>query len=116
MRDWLVCFDLGGVLVRINSTWRAAADHAGVEPRCEADRLAALGGFEAFEAFQAGELEEDAYLEALRAHLGLAHASEALRVHESILAEAYPETEPLVARLHALGVRTACLSNTNSIH
>lgn len=116
MRDWLVCFDLGGVLVRINSTWAAAARHAGVQPACEAERLAELGGFAAFEAFQAGALDEDAYLEALRDHLELRDADHALQVHESILDVAYPETETLVSQLHASGVQTACLSNTNSIH
>lgn len=116
MLDWLVCFDLGGVLVRINSTWHAAARAARVEPRCRAERLAELGGFPAFEAFQAGDLGETDYLEALRGHLGLDSASDALHVHQSILDTAYPDTEPLVARLHASGIGTACLSNTNSIH
>ena len=111
-----VCFDLGGVLVRIRGTWRLAAAKAGVEPQCPSGRLEELGGFAAFEAFQGGELTLETYLPSLAAHLGLKGVEEARRVHHAILAEPYPGTEELIAELHAHDVRTLCLSNTNAPH
>lgn len=116
MSPTLVCFDLGGVLVRINPTWGGAATHAGIATRCNPSALEALGGFEAFEAFQAGALDAHAFLAALAGHLGLEDVAQAEAVHQAILVEAYPGTAELVADLHRAGTATACLSNTNGLH
>lgn len=102
--------------MRINPTWGEAASHAGITPRCDPSALDALGGFSAFEAFQAGEFEAGLFLDALAAHLGLSGPAEAEAVHQAILVEAYPGTAELVDELHRAGIATACLSNTNALH
>ena len=103
-------------MVRIHPTWGEAAEHAGVATRCRPEALDELGGFPAFEAFQAGDLHAAPFLAALAAHLGLASRADAEAVHHAILDEAYPGTEALVQELHAAGIATGCLSNTNALH
>ena len=109
-----VCFDLGGVLVRICSNWPqalAACDinGAGID-------FASFDDRPEFTLFQAGQLSESDYLTFLSTHLEGLGLSEALRVHNAILIEPYPDTLPLVQELETRGIITGCLSNTNSIH
>jgi HAD superfamily hydrolase (TIGR01509 family) len=108
----VVCFDLGGVLVRITLDLVQAAERAGVGP------VGAQGSFLDFGPFidfQAGRVSEDAYLVALAAHLGVS-SDEALRTHNHILVEPYAATHDLVDELANQGILCACLSNTNAPH
>lgn len=108
----VVCFDLGGVLVRITTDMADAARRAGV----------AVGGspgsfldFPPFIDFQAGRLSEAAYLGELSAWLGV-DSAQALAAHNHILVEPYPGTLELIDALEADGVLCGCLSNTNAPH
>lgn len=117
----LVCFDLGGVVVRICRSWEEACVRAGVEvrdmemfraPEAAARRRALT------RAHQTGAMEDEAYFAAIaEASGGLYDAREVRLVHRAWLIEDYPGVEPLIAGLRdAPGVRTACLSNTNAAH
>lgn len=109
-----VCFDLGGVLVRICSNWRHAATVAGVD--CPATDTSGFDDRPEFWGFQNGDLAEASYLEFLAGHLETQDMHQARFVHNAILLEPYPGTEELVFELKNRGVPTGCVSNTNSIH
>lgn len=108
----VVCFDLGGVLVRITLDFVQAAERAGV------GAIASRGSFLEFGPFidfQAGRVDEPTYLEALGAHLGCS-AEDALSTHNHILVEPYAGTHDLIVELAGQGILCACLSNTNAPH
>lgn len=109
-----VCFDLGGVLVRICSNWRHAATVAGAN--CPATDTTGFDDRPEFWSFQNGDLPETQYLEFLTNHLKASDSDQARVVHNAILLEPYPGTKELVFELKARGVPTGCVSNTNSIH
>jgi HAD superfamily hydrolase (TIGR01509 family) len=113
-----VMFDLGGVLVRIRREWTAQCAAVGVvptlrslEPKMRAERSTALDAWqrgdqtlEACSAIWASSLEPDAPVSIGRALL------------ESIVEAPYQGTVELIDDLHALGVVSGCLSNTNGLH
>jgi len=117
----VVCFDLGGVLVRICRTWVEACGYADLEVR-EAEWLASSAWRSerkhVVDRYQRGEITCEAYYEALSGAVqGLYSAPEIERVHAAWTREQYPGVEALIDDLHARpGVRTACLSNTNHAH
>jgi HAD superfamily hydrolase (TIGR01509 family) len=112
----LIVFDLGGVMVRVTYEWRLAIDTAGVRAERPENLDRKLGECPLFDTFQAGKIELQPYLDALAEFHGLSSQSDALRVHQSILVHPFPGTLELVSDLHAAGVRTAILSNTNAPH
>jgi FMN phosphatase YigB (HAD superfamily) len=112
----VACFDLGGVLVEINHRWKGALLDAGMprELACRFD--VALTEFDAFNAYQKGELDWGRYVEQL-AHLFDGMDTErAGRVHGCILRSAYPGIPVLLDQVRAAGIKTGCLSNTNAPH
>ncbi|MFG0293127.1 MAG: HAD-IA family hydrolase [Phycisphaerales bacterium JB050] len=117
----VVCFDLGGVVVRIARSWAEACAAAGVEDRSgesfhAPDLLS--GRRELSDAYQIGDLACEAYFERVAEQsAGLYTAEEIERVHRAWVFEPYPGVEELVERLNAIdGLITACLSNTNHSH
>lgn len=112
----LVCFDVGGVLIRITQLWHEAAAYAGVAIRPDFDPSLLLTDAPTFDPYQTGELDDDAYLASLAEYLGAGSAEEALAVHNHILIEPYPGIEALILELNQAGLATACLSNTNEPH
>lgn len=109
----VVCFDLGGVLVRITLDMARAAADAGIE--ITHPNPGSFLDFDPFIEFQAGRLDSDGYLAELAGWLGCA-LSDSLTVHNHILIDSYPGTHELVCRVGQLGMLTACLSNTNEPH
>lgn len=107
-----VCFDLGGVLVRINRNWEDALYEAGIRNGVVGE----LTAFPLLEQFQIQAISEDEYLEALQQFLRVEDAAQALTVHNLILRDPYPGTLELIEELHDQGVITGCLSNTNAPH
>jgi putative hydrolase of the HAD superfamily len=114
----IVCFDLGGVLVRICHDWDDACRAAGVDlrtvpssPGIDArlrDLLARLG---------TGEISLDEWAEGTsQSGGGTYNPAELIRVHHAITREERPGALALVDELHRAGVVTACLSNTNESH
>lgn len=109
----LVLFDIGGVLVRIRHTWNEVLAAIGAESTlaeqwCHHD-------YKPLADYQAGSLDEAAYLAILARDLSLS-PDMARAAHEAILDRDYDGAHDLVRRLRATGVKTACLSNTNALH
>lgn len=111
----MVCFDLGGVLARINRTWQAAARTSGVATALADEPEIALAELECFDQFQVGKIGLAAYLHDLADVLQVGE-DEALLVHNSILVRPYADTKELVTSIRAAGHWTSCLSNTNAPH
>ena len=114
----LVCFDLGGVVIRICRSWNEACAAAGMPVRDptlwqrtgEARR-------QLFEEFQTGRIDGMTF--AARASeqvAGLYSPAEILGVHNAWLLEEYPNIGDLIDRVHEAGLDTAALSNTNHEH
>lgn len=117
----VVCFDLGGVLVRICQTWAQACARANL-PAPDAEWLATDAWLEARRAagarYQSGQLDCAAYFSELaRVSRGAFSAAQLERIHWAWTLEHYPGALELVRALNAQpGVVTACLSNTNHAH
>lgn len=117
----VVCFDLGGVVVRICRDWDEACRRARVdvrepdrfhEPALKAARRELVG------AYQIGRVACDAFFAGVADRTGGLYTQREVRaVHDAWLVETYPGAAELVARLNAApALATACLSNTNAAH
>lgn len=109
----VVCFDLGGVLVRISPTWNEAARQCGVQ--ISLDESAPLSAFDGIDKLQEGFLSDKQYFSALGKFLGVT-SEEACLVHDNILVEPYEGSLEVVNSLIEAGVSVGCLSNTNDRH
>lgn len=111
----LVCFDLGGVLVRIVRNWVEACDRAGV--RLGAGDPSAWRRHEALlRRYETGELDEAGYRRELPACLPGVSLDDVDRGFDAWLLGMYPGAAELIDELKSRGLRTACLSNTNERH
>ena len=117
-RDRVVCFDLGGVIVRICRTFEEGLAAAGVPARHEGPDWLDAAAFRAAEAaYQTGELDDAAYYAAASAATGRRYdISEIRRVHHHWIRGPYPGVRELLVELAASGMVTAALSNTNAAH
>lgn len=117
----VICFDIGGVLVRICRSWAEACEKAGV-PLHAREWLAGEPAIAArslvMRAYQNGELSTDAYYEAMLGALERHYTLEEIsKIHDAWLLDEYVGVVELVGELSQLpGVTTACLSNTNERH
>jgi putative hydrolase of the HAD superfamily len=114
----IVCFDLGGVLIRICDTWDEARRAAGLAARGEPfeppveERRRALTAL-----LDIGRISVDEWATGVSAALGGAYTPDELkRAHDAISQEEHAGALALVEALHEAGVATACLSNTNHAH
>ena len=112
-----VCFDLGGVFIRICRSWNEGCERVGLPVRgdWEAETDAALHAL--VHEHQTGVLDGPAWASRLSDHLaGLYTAEEILAVHHGWMYGEYADLLAVVDRLHAADVTTAALSNTNAEH
>jgi FMN phosphatase YigB (HAD superfamily) len=115
----LVCFDVGGVLVRHCRSWQEGCAAAGLPVRAGTDSPQASAVRRGITArFMAGRLgEAEFYGEMAAATGGLYSAEEIWRLHEAWLQEEYAGVAEVVTRLVEAGrVATGVLSNTNAPH
>ncbi len=112
----VVCFDVGGVLIRITRNWCEAAKLAGVFIRSDIPPEARLWDVPFFLAYEGGNIDDAQYIRELAVYLGEVSEEEATRVHNHIMVEPLPRVEEIVAQLNGQGYITACLSNTNEPH
>jgi len=120
-RPRVVCFDLGGVLVRICRSWDQACTQAQLpyrSPDLMATEAWKLRRKQVVDRYQLGSLSAASYHEELsRALDGLYSAAEVERIHEAWTLKEYPGALQLVRELNQLPeLVTACLSNTNASH
>lgn len=114
MQSTLVVFDIGGVLIRLRHTWDDILDFLGEAP-LQREKPWRQADYEPLSNYQDGSLDEADYLAQVGKDLRLTPAR-ALEAHNAMLGTEYPGTEELIRDLHAAGVPTACLSNTNDLH
>jgi FMN phosphatase YigB (HAD superfamily) len=113
-----VCFDLGGVLVRLCSGWEEAYVAAGLDvrpvpmgPAVQARRR------ELVHLFDAGAISLAEWAEGVSRAIDRVYSpGELARVHAAFLKDEYEGALALVDELHDAGIMTACLSNTNEAH
>lgn len=115
----VVCFDLGGVLVRIHDGWRTACDDTGIAY----DSILHSDAFRArfrpvLDAQQRGSCSlADASTALAAATDGRYTAEQIATLHASWLQGLYDGVDALIESLDAVDdVVTACLSNTDSSH
>lgn len=110
----LVIFDLGRVLVRICRDWQHACQCAGFDWSAisEADRAGLRDVLHRAEIGQigAGVLYQQA------ADLLACRPEQIREISDAFIFGPYPGAADLLEELSAVGVRTACLSNTNEHH
>lgn len=115
----LVCFDLGGVLVRICRSWEEGCAAAGVPVRegYRPDEAGEARRRSAVDALQRGAItREDFWGVVAETYRGLYAPEEIERVHAAWLLGEYDGVGGLIERVHERGLATACLSNTNAPH
>lgn len=117
----IVCFDLGGVVVRICRTWEQGCAAAGIEVRDTA-AFATLDPWKTRQAvyddYQSGRTDCAAFCASIAAATGHRYTpAEIERIHRAWVIEEYPGMGAIIDALNAIpGVVTACLSNTNRMH
>jgi putative hydrolase of the HAD superfamily len=115
----LVCFDLGGVLIRICRSWEEGCRAAGIDVRGEiaTDLASAKARRELGMRHQVGLMDCEDYFKAVAATHGDRYtAKEIERVHHAWMLGEYPGVSEVIDRIHKAGVATAALSNTNLSH
>ncbi|MHC5004541.1 MAG: HAD family hydrolase [Planctomycetota bacterium] len=112
----LVCFDLGGVIVRICRSWEEGCRLVGLPVR-EGFRPGATVIDRLVDAHQTGAIDVDEYAGRMSdAFAGLYTAEEIVRIHAAWVLGPYEGLETVIDGLHDRGVVTAALSNTNAHH
>lgn len=112
----LVCFDIGGVMLRICNDWAQACDIARVPVPSSIRQQTMRHDLRALaHQHETGQIDDKTFDEQAAELTGLTPA------HVDIVARAwlrhpYPDVDRLLDRLESAGVPTACLSNTNARH
>jgi putative hydrolase of the HAD superfamily len=114
----LVCFDLGGVVIRICRSWNEACAVAGMPVRetdlwqqTHPDRLREVA------EFQTGRIDAPTFAARLSEQVaGLYSPAEVLDVHHAWMLDEYAGVAELIDRVHDAGLDTAALSNTSHDH
>lgn len=114
----IVCFDWGGVILRICSGWDEARARSGLAHReipCDAAMRARRHAL--LRAYETGRIACDAFFEGVSVEMARAFSpGEIRRVHDAWLIEEYRGARELIEELREHGVETALLSNTNQRH
>ena len=114
----LICFDLGGVLVRLSASIEEAIAYAGLPAR----DIAITNEFHTAHAqlineHQTGQLSSIEYYDRLSLLLeGAYRPSEIELAHAAWLRGPYQGTTELIQEIKEAGYETCCLSNTNDAH
>lgn len=111
----LVCFDLGGVLIRLCDGWDHACALAGVTPdkvMTDADLRKLI---DLVHREEVGGLPHGDFFTRSAPLLGLS-PQDAKAMADAWLRGAFPGIDTLIDTLHDAGLQSACLSNTNANH
>ena len=112
----LVCFDLGGVIVRLRPDWNACCAAAGVRaPGITTEMEERLERL--IHMVQVGRIDANTFAEWGSVALdGSIRPDEVLAAHDKQVNGEYAGLEDIITRIHQAGVKTACLSNTDARH
>lgn len=115
----VVVFDLGGVVVRICKSFDEAARRAGVPvaPESLLDQASKSQRAAIHREYEQGRLSCEDFFQRIAATTNGVYTPEQFRlIHESWIIEEYPGIHDLIDALHAKGLQTGALSNTNASH
>ena len=110
-----VCFDLGGVVVRVRLHWKELLQGLNIHYVFPAHLHEHQHEWKTFKQFESGKCSEQEYLEALGCCFSISE-EDALKVHHAILCEEYPLMKESILKIQQIGLATGCLSNTNALH
>lgn len=114
----LVCFDLGGVLIRICRSWEEGCKRAGIDPNRGWSPSGSNGRHMSIvRDYTIGAIGTDEFLQSLERASGAVYSVEEFRrIHDAWTMDPYPGVVDLINKLHQAGTPLACLSNTNESH
>lgn len=114
----LVCFDLGGVVVRICRSWQEGCIAAGLDVRHTDDSPHRVQQqFELTRNHQTGVIDCETYAQRMSELLGGAYSPTEVRaIHDAWMFGEYEGVASLIDRINSTGVETAALSNTSHSH
>lgn len=113
----LVCFDLGGVLVRLVRGWEHAVEVAGIAMPEQTMLEEGWGRHhELMTKLEVGQIDEGEYEQGLPGCFPGLACGDFLKAFDAWLLGVYPGVGEMVRDLRAAGRRTAVLSNTNARH
>lgn len=115
----VVCFDWGGVIIRICRNWREGCRRAGLSIHEAAGSPEAIARRRAINAeHQVGRIAcSDFFARVAHASEGLYSPEQIRNIHDAWLIEEYPRIGEVIDRLNVMdGITTALLSNTNASH
>lgn len=115
----LVCFDWGGVILRICRSWEEGCKAAGIKPPAKKVSALCLAKQDALSLrFQTGQMSDKAFFRAIAKESGEFHSiDDVAAVHNAWLLEEYAGIAELIEELNGYGdLSTALFSNTNASH
>ncbi len=114
----LVCFDIGGVVIRICRSWAEGCAAAGIAVRAPSLwQDASEARHSLVVEYQTGRIDGATFAERTSALAGgLYSPAEIQGIHNSWLLGEYEGVADLIDRLHRAKIDTAALSNTNHAH
>ncbi len=113
----IIVFDLGGVLVRICGTLKEAGVRCGIELRPEELARGAAERRRLQAAYELGRMGGNRFFEAAAATFdGRLTPAQYRTLHEAVIIEEYAGVSRLIDDVHAAGLTTGVLSNTNHAH
>lgn len=114
-----VCFDWGGVILRICRSWEEGCAAAGIAFRGRPETPEAVAARkDIVSRYQLGLIPSEVFYEGLAAAVDRLYTPDEIRrVHDAWLIAEYPGIDDVLARLSGLEhVSTGLLSNTNAAH
>ena len=112
----LVCFDIGGVMLRITRNWRDAVRRTGIDHLVDGAELCANARFiEINHQFEKGQIDQNEYAEVVSS-LAKISLDEVMTLLDAWLIQPYAGFDALLDKLSQTTIQTACLSNTNHMH
>jgi glucose-1-phosphatase len=118
----LVCFDLGGVVLRICRTWAEGCAAAGLDLRFPTNGSSGgHGGWHAprelNDLYQTGRITCDEFARQLSQATNHVYApAEIMQIHRAWILGEYPGVGDVINSIHNARCQTAALSNTNHGH
>jgi HAD superfamily hydrolase (TIGR01509 family) len=115
----LVCFDWGGVILKICRSWEEGCAAAGIKAPSKSISAKCLAKQEALsKRYQTGQMSDKAFFRAIAKESGEFHTiDDVAAVHHAWLIEEYPGIGEIIEELNNFAdLSTALFSNTNASH